>query len=86
MGEVVAKVSFPNMSVNVKKLEYYNCDIPQTDFNIKKGGDKFEIRYEDADMNFVDDTIQEVVDKLREFLKIDEAIISVGPSIIQMVE
>jgi hypothetical protein len=30
--------------------------------------------------------MSEVVDKLREFLKIDEAIISVGPSVIKMIE
>jgi len=86
MRQVVGRVSFPNLTVNAQKLEYYCCDSPRTDFDIIKENGKYEIRYNEADVGFTGDSIQEIVDQIREFLNIDEIVVSVGSAVIKLVD
>ena len=87
---MVARIDFPNLTVNVMKLNSIGGELPRTTFEIEKsnhgdGKESFDCYYPEADETFEGKSVGTVVKQITEFLKNDPVVKKCGLPKIQKI-
>ena len=86
---IIAKVSFPNLTVIADELEEFGGESPDTEFEIKfnddpKDEEPYSIHYQSADETVTGKSIKKVAKKIKDFLEGDSAVNKTGSYVIKI--